>query len=72
MFRRILVPVSRNAVVWRLNDFRETMALPQNARHRVFLFEVVAKIGEWLAHFQAYVILCTEHIVVFVLVEGHR
>ena len=31
-----------------------------------------AKIGEWLAHFQAYVILCTEHIVVFVLVEGHR
>ena len=35
-------------------------------------FEVVAKIGEWLAHFQAYVVLCTDHIVVFVLIEGER
>ena len=35
-------------------------------------FEVVAKIGEWLAHFQAYVVLCIDHIVVVVLIEGER
>ena len=35
-------------------------------------FEVVSKIGEWLAHFQTYVVLCTDHIVVFVLVEGEQ
>ena len=35
-------------------------------------FEVVAKIGEWLAHFQAYVVRCTDHIVGFGLIEGER